>query len=93
MDVLDQEAHEDEALLARQPQLSQSRAPSHIANQQMTASASQYDATIQQARASDATVRKKWDDWESVIGILAGGEVRNQPQTRSLTLIDERRMI
>ncbi|WVW85259.1 pH-response regulator protein palA/RIM20 [Kwoniella bestiolae CBS 10118] len=74
MDVLDQEATENETLLSRQPELQSSRPPSHIANQPLIATAQQYDATIKQASASDGTVRQKWEEWGHLIDILAGGE-------------------
>lgn len=75
MDILDQEAHETEQLIERQPQLAETRPPSHIANQQLIGMAGQYDATIKQAASSDATVRGKWEEWRNMIEILSGGEV------------------
>ncbi|KAK6911000.1 pH-response regulator protein palA/RIM20 [Kwoniella mangroviensis CBS 8507] len=74
MDILDQEATENETLLSRQPELQSGRPPSHIANQPLIATAQQYDATIKQASASDGTVRQKWEEWGQLIDILAGGE-------------------
>ncbi|ORY32117.1 BRO1-like domain-domain-containing protein [Naematelia encephala] len=74
MDILDQEATEDENLLARQPHLAQTRQPSHIANQHLIQMAGQYDATIKQASSSDGTVRAKWEEWQPLIEVLAGGE-------------------
>jgi programmed cell death 6-interacting protein len=75
MDILDQEAIENETLLSRQPHLASSRPPSHVANQHLIATAGQYDATIKQASASDGMVRQKWDEWSRLVDILAGGEV------------------
>lgn len=75
MDILDQEATEDESLLSRQPHLAQSRQPSHIANQSLIGMSTQYDSTIKMAAASDGTVRTKWNEWKPHIEILAGGEV------------------
>jgi programmed cell death 6-interacting protein len=75
MDILDEEATENENLLAREPHLAQSRQPSHSANQHLIAMAGQYDSTIKQASSSDGTVQAKWDDWSHLIEILAGGEV------------------
>lgn len=75
MDILDQEASENETLVARQPHLAQSRPPSHVANAHLIATANQYEATIKQAEGSDETVRQKWEEWGSLIEILAGGEV------------------
>lgn len=75
MDILDQEATENEILVSRQPHLATSRQPSHVANQQLIATAGQYEATLEQASSSDATVRAKWEEWASLIAILEGGEV------------------
>ena len=76
MDILDQEAHENEKLLSRQPNLSQSRPPSHVANNHLITAATQYDATIKQAASSDMTVKSKWNQWAHLIGILADGKVK-----------------
>ncbi|WWD19366.1 pH-response regulator protein palA/RIM20 [Kwoniella shandongensis] len=74
MDILDQEATENENLLAREPHLQATRPPSHVANQPLIAMAGQYDATIKQAAGSDATVRSKWEEWAHLVEVLAGGE-------------------
>lgn len=79
MDILDQEATENESLLARQPHLAQSRQPSHLANQALLSMSNQYESTIKQASASDGTVRNKWQEWRGLIGILANGEVSPYP--------------
>jgi programmed cell death 6-interacting protein len=84
MDILDQEASENESLLTRQPHLASSRQPSHIANQHLINTAGQYDATIKQASTSDGTVRSKWEEWSHLVDVLAGGEVRDyEAQARS----------
>ena len=76
MDILDQEAHENDSLVSRQPpNLIQSRSPSHVANNHLINAAEQYDTTIKQAGDSDATVKAKWKQWSNMIEILAGGEV------------------
>ncbi|KAK4690084.1 hypothetical protein P7C73_g49, partial [Tremellales sp. Uapishka_1] len=74
MDILDQEATENETLLARQPHLAPSRPASHIANHHLITTAGQYNSTIKQAAQSDETVRTKWEDWRQLIEILEGGE-------------------
>ena len=76
MDILDEEATENETLAEREPHLAQNRPPSHIANQSLIGMAGQYDATIKQAAASDSTVRAKWDEWSPFIEIIENGEVR-----------------
>jgi programmed cell death 6-interacting protein len=85
MDILDQEATEDESLLSRQPHLAQTRQPSHHANQSLIAMSNQYESTIKQAGSSDGTVRLKWNEWKGRIEILAGGEVcpLHQPASTS----------
>lgn len=75
MDILDQEATENESLIARQPELQQTRQPSYVANQPLVQMAEQYEATIKQAGGSDATVRAKWEEWARLVGILAAGEM------------------
>ena len=75
MDILDQEAYENEALLAKQPHLSATTQPSHIANSHLIAAARQYEETSRQAGNSDASVRAKWEEWQPMIEILAGGQV------------------
>ncbi|GMK55878.1 hypothetical protein CspeluHIS016_0209340 [Cutaneotrichosporon spelunceum] len=74
MDILDQEATENEQLLERQPHLAESRQPSHVANAHLIGMAGQYDATLKQAASSDTTVRAKWEEWRHMIEILSGGE-------------------
>ena len=74
MDILDQEATENETLLARHQHLASSRQPSHLANRQSIDMAQQYENTLKQAGASDATVRAKWEEWAQRIQILADGE-------------------
>ncbi|WVO14605.1 pH-response regulator protein palA/RIM20 [Cryptococcus depauperatus] len=74
MDVLDQEATENEMLFERQPALKGQREESHVANQPLVQMAGQYEATIKQAGESDALVRKKWSEWRDMISILSGGE-------------------
>jgi len=82
MDILDQEATENESLLSRQPHLAQSRQPSHVANQALVNMSNQYESTIKQASASDGTVRNKWQEWRGLIQVLSNGEV-SPPHTCS----------
>ncbi|EIW68315.1 hypothetical protein TREMEDRAFT_63488 [Tremella mesenterica DSM 1558] len=74
MDILDQEATENEHLLTSQPHLISSRQPSHEANQRLIGMADQYEKTLKQAAVSDATVVSKWEEFSEVIEVLAGGE-------------------
>ncbi|BEI84836.1 hypothetical protein CcaverHIS002_0502370 [Cutaneotrichosporon cavernicola] len=74
MDILDQEATENEQLLERQPHLAETRQPSHVANTHLIGMAGQYDATLKQAASSDGTVRAKWEEWRHMIEILSDGE-------------------
>lgn len=79
LDILDDEATENETLMAREPQLQHTREPSNVANQHLISMAGQYEATIKQAAQSDKTVRAKWDEWSHLIAVLEGGEVRGSP--------------
>lgn len=71
MDILDDEATENDTLLERRPDMANTRPPSHIANAGIIQSAQQYEQTMKAAGDSDATVRRKWEEWESRISILA----------------------
>lgn len=71
MDILDEEATEYDTLLERRPDMANSRPPSHIANSGSIQTAQQYESTMKAAGDSDATVRRKWEEWESRIAVLA----------------------
>ena len=72
MDVLDQEASEDEA--GRQD-TGVVRPPSHAANHDLAEKERRYRHVLEQASASDVHVREKWDQWESNIAELTWTEV------------------
>lgn len=74
-DILDQEANEDEAGRERDPRLADTLPASHQANGHLVTQGEQYRQTLQQAKKSDLDVRHKWDEWETLIGLLAEGEV------------------
>ena len=74
LDILDEEATENEQLVERQPQLAHMRHPSHLANAHLVQTAQQYEATLKQAAQSDATVRLKWEEWQDRIEALEGGQ-------------------
>ncbi|KAG6879119.1 hypothetical protein C0992_005096 [Termitomyces sp. T32_za158] len=71
MDVLDNEASEDEA--ARKVN-SLDRLPSHEANVELITKEKRYRTILTQAAASDETVRQKWDEWEQSIIELTWSE-------------------
>lgn len=73
MDILDNEASEDESARKR---THLNRAPSHEANLELIEKEKRYRSILQQAAASDETVRQKWDDWEDNIVELTQDEVR-----------------
>jgi programmed cell death 6-interacting protein len=73
MDVLDNEASEDEAM-RRDPSFN--RAPSHEANSELIEKERRYRDILLRAAASDETVRQKWDEWEGNIVQLTAEEVR-----------------
>jgi programmed cell death 6-interacting protein len=64
MDILDNEASEDEN--ARM-ECDLQRPPSHIANKTFIDKGCRYREILEQAKASDALVRSKWEEWEQNI--------------------------
>lgn len=74
MDILDNEASEDEA--ARRD-ATLNRLPSHEANLELIEKEKRYRSILAQAATSDETVRQKWDDWEKNIVELTWSEVRD----------------
>jgi programmed cell death 6-interacting protein len=72
MDILDEEASEDEA--ARRESVLD-RPPSHEANSPFIESERKYRHILDQASESDEHVRQKWDDWEQSIIVLTRSEV------------------
>ena len=79
LDALDQEAEEDETLRSRYDSTPSSarwtRPASHDVNKHLTGQAESFRSTLEQAGASDAVVRSKWDQWEEQIEVLGGDEV------------------
>ncbi|OJT11438.1 pH-response regulator protein palA/RIM20 [Trametes pubescens] len=73
MDILDQEADEDEALRDSAGAITE-RAPSLEANRDLVAKEQQYRTVLEQATESDALVRKKWEEWEDSIAQLTWPE-------------------
>ncbi|KAH7913212.1 BRO1-like domain-containing protein [Hygrophoropsis aurantiaca] len=71
MDILDNEASEDEA--ARQ-EMPISRPPSHEANKELVLKQQRYRDVLNQASASDELVRQKWEEWENHILELSWDE-------------------
>ncbi|PCH42163.1 BRO1-domain-containing protein [Wolfiporia cocos MD-104 SS10] len=61
LDILDQEAEEDETFR------NTGRLPSHEANVELTGKAERYRRILEQASQSDEHVRQKWDEWEANI--------------------------
>lgn len=76
LDLLDQEAEEDETLRAKYSAGHWRRPLSHEVNGPLIAQIDLYRKTLQAAGESDAIVRQKWDQWEEKIEILGGDEVR-----------------
>lgn len=82
MDILDQEADEDE--LFRENQAASERLPSHEANKDLIEREQRYRAVIQQAKDSDELVRHKWEEWEDNITQLTWSEVSLSPIFRKV---------
>lgn len=64
MDILDQEADEDEVFRSDHPV---NRLPSPEANQDLVKKGERYRSILTQAAESDATVRRTWEEWEANI--------------------------
>lgn len=73
MDLLDQEAEEDETFRENSPQAD--RISSHEANRELVEKSGKYRAILQQAGDSDQLVRQKWEEWEDNITQLTWSEV------------------
>ena len=73
LDILDQEAEEDEVFQAEAPSVRQA---SSVANEQLVAKAQRYRAILDGGIQSDAIVREKWDEWERFISQLTWSNVR-----------------
>ena len=73
MDILDQEADEDESFRNSYPLAARLR--SHEANHELIEKAEKYRAILQQAGDSDELVRQKWEEWEDNIAQLTWPEV------------------
>jgi programmed cell death 6-interacting protein len=71
MDILDDEASEDEAACKN---VAIVRQRSHEANQELVTKERQYRANLEQAAASDELVRRKWDQWEARVRELTWDE-------------------
>ncbi|KAJ7593046.1 BRO1-like domain-containing protein [Mycena floridula] len=72
MDILDGEASEDETIRRDNTRLD--RLPSHEANVEFIEKERRYRSILDQARASDDTIRQKWDEWERNITELTWDE-------------------
>ncbi|KAI1796839.1 pH-response regulator [Ganoderma leucocontextum] len=72
MEILDQEAEEDEAFRETHPV--SERPPSHQANTDLVGKEQRYRTVLQQARDSDELVRQKWEQWEENISQLTWSE-------------------
>ncbi|KAI9512028.1 pH-response regulator [Russula earlei] len=84
LDILDQEASEDEQLRKSTPT---QRLPSHQANEQLTLKAERYRNMLNQAAESDAVIRQRWDEWEKCIAQLTWEEAKLEAAVPSSTVI------
>lgn len=78
MDMLDQEASEDEGIRKRceKDKKAWDRPPSYEANVELTSKEKRYRQILDQAAESDEHVREKWNEWEDTITRLTWDEVR-----------------
>ncbi|KAH9068320.1 pH-response regulator [Lactarius deliciosus] len=84
LDLLDQEASEDEQLRRSQPT---QRLPSHQANEKLISKAERYRKILNEAAESDAVVRQRWDEWEKCIVQLTWDEARLEAAVPSSTIV------
>jgi len=83
MDILDQEAEEDEAMRTEH---SAERVPSHEVNREFIEKAQRYRNILGQAAESDEVVRSKWDEWERNITELTWDESQLEQAVPSSTI-------
>ncbi|KAJ7637729.1 ALIX V-shaped domain binding to HIV-domain-containing protein [Mycena polygramma] len=83
MDILDNEASEDEAM---RKDAAYDRPPSHEANTELVEKERRYRDILLRAAASDETVRQKWDEWEGHIVQLTADEAELEAAVPSSTL-------
>ncbi|KAJ7931480.1 BRO1-like domain-containing protein [Mycena leptocephala] len=83
MDILDNEASEDEAM---RRDASFDRPSSHEANVELIEKERRYRDILLRAAASDETVRQKWDEWEGSIVQLTADEAELEAAVPSSTL-------
>ncbi|OBZ72455.1 pH-response regulator protein palA/RIM20 [Grifola frondosa] len=88
MDILDQEAEEDEVFRAEHPA---DRLPSQDANEELTGKEQRYRSILDQAGSSDELVRQKWDEWEKNIVQLTWSEAELEACVPSSTVSFPRR--
>ncbi|KAJ3482919.1 hypothetical protein NLI96_g6648 [Meripilus lineatus] len=84
LDILDQEAEEDETL---RNEISTDRAPSTEANVELVTKAEKWRVILEQAAESDEVVRQKWDEWEPNIVELTWSEDELQEAVPSSTVV------
>ena len=77
MDLLDQEASEDEGMrkTALHEHKPWTRSPSFEANVELTKKERRYRTLLDNAAEADESVRQKWEEWEEAITRLTWDEV------------------
>ncbi|KAF8149996.1 BRO1-like domain-containing protein [Crassisporium funariophilum] len=83
LDILDSEASEDEAARKDVPL---NRLKSHEANVELIEKSARYRSILNQAAASDESVRQKWDEWEESITELTLDEATLEASIPSSTV-------
>lgn len=78
MDLLDQEASEDEGMRQNAARSGRpwTRPASYEVNVELTRKERRYRGMLDQASQADDSVREKWDEWEEAVSRLAWEEVR-----------------
>ncbi|KAI0077917.1 pH-response regulator [Panus rudis PR-1116 ss-1] len=83
MDLLDQEAEEDEAF---REETRTDRAPSTEVNKELVEKGERYRRILENAAESDRVVRQKWEEWENNISVLTLDEASLEASVPSSTL-------
>ncbi|TCD68499.1 pH-response regulator protein palA/rim20 [Steccherinum ochraceum] len=89
MDILDQEAEEDEQFRS---QHATHRVASHEANQELISKAERYRGVLEHANESDEIVRTKWDEWETNVTELTWDEADLETSIPSSTATPSTRL-
>ncbi|KIJ50961.1 hypothetical protein M422DRAFT_158756 [Sphaerobolus stellatus SS14] len=87
LDLLDQEATEDEEMRSAYTVDVWTRPPSHEANKELIDQAARYRDILDRAMHSDRDIFQSWDDWSEKISVLCWNEADIERSVPSSTLV------